>query len=170
MNVTPSPSTAIPIVTPHAGQIGGRSSVSDSVFTRIDSRGRRLRPAFVCQTRGVASQTWNSPVSAPSPPPWVVAKAPPSWFTERVEQEGADDAVATWREALLELGVVEVRLTADVRGVTIDFDGAAPQAVNDNDAKPLSSAIGRGIDRLRTKRKSEESDRARRSARQDEPE
>jgi hypothetical protein len=82
------------------------------------------------------------------------------------EKEGSDDdAVTTWREALVELGVVEVRLTSDVRGVTIDFDGTAPQAVNDDNAKPLASAIGRGVDRLRTKKKSEDGDRARRSAR-----
>jgi len=118
------------------------------------------------QTQGVASQTWNSPVSSPSPPPWVVASAPPAWFTELAEKEGsADDAVVAWREALVELGVAEVRLTSDVRGVTIDFDGTAPQAVNDDNAKPLTSAIGRGVDRLRTKKKSEDGDRARRSAR-----
>jgi hypothetical protein len=118
------------------------------------------------QTQGVASQTWNSPVSSPSPPPWVVAESPPAWFTELAEKEGSgDDAVVAWREALVELGVVEVRLTADVRGVTIDFDGTAPQAVNDDNAKPLTSAIGRGVDRLRTKKKSEDGDRARRSAR-----
>ena len=114
----------------------------------------------------MASQTWNSPVSAPSPAPWVVAKPPPAWFAELAAKESAgDDAVATWREALVELGVVEVRLTSDVRGVTIDFDGTAPQAVNDDNAKPLKSAIGRGVDRLRTKKKSEDGDRARRSAR-----
>jgi hypothetical protein len=93
-------------------------------------------------------------------------KQPPAWFTELAEKEGsADEAVTTWREALLELGVAEVRLTSDVRGVTIDFDGTAPQAVNDDNAKPLTSAIGRGVDRLRTKKKSEDGDRARRSAR-----
>lgn len=97
-----------------------------------------------------------------------MAQTPPTWFTELAEKEGsAEDAVATWREALVELGVVEVRLTSDVRGVTIDFDGTAPQAVNDDNAKPLTSAIGRGVDRLRTKKKSEDGDRARRSARDD---
>lgn len=105
-------------------------------------------------------------MSSPSPPPWAVASAPPAWFTELAEKEGAgDDAVVAWREALVELGVVEVRLTSDVRGVTIDFDGTAPQAVNEDNAKPLTSAIGRGVDRLRTKKKSEDGDRARRSAR-----
>jgi hypothetical protein len=93
-------------------------------------------------------------------------KPPPAWFADLAAKENADDeAVATWREALVELGVVEVRLTSDVRGVTIDFDGTAPQAVNDDNAKPLTSAIGRGVDRLRTKKKSEDGDRARRSAR-----
>ena len=105
-------------------------------------------------------------MSAPSPTPWVVAKPPPAWFTDLAVKEGCDDdVVAGWREALVELGVVEVRLTSDVRGVTIDFDGTAPQAVNDDNAKPLTSAFGRGVDRLRTKKKSEDGDRARRSAR-----
>ena len=160
------------MVTPHAGQIGGRSSLLDScsdslliaASTLFGARAGEI--AEVWQTQGVASQTWNSPVSSPSPPPWVVASAPPAWFTELAEKEGsADDAVVAWREALVELGVVEVRLTSDVRGVTIDFDGTAPQAVNDDNAKPLTSAIGRGVDRLRTKKKSEDGDRARRSAR-----
>ncbi len=108
-------------------------------------------------------------MSSPSPPPWVVASEPPAWFTELAEKEGpVDEAVVAWREALVELGVAEVRLTSDVRGVTIDFDGTAPQAVNDDNAKPLTSAIGRGVDRLRTKKKSEDGDRARRSARDSE--
>jgi hypothetical protein len=51
--------------------------------------------------------------------------------------------------------------------VTIDFDGTAPQAVNDGNAKPLANAIGRGVDRLRAKKKSAEGERARRSAAQD---
>lgn len=159
------------MVTPQAGQIGGRSSfrgscVDSSLITSTLFGGRAGETPRLWQTQAVASQTWNSPVSSPSPPPWVVASAPPAWFTELAEKEGsADDAIVAWREALVELGVAEVRLTSDVRGVTIDFDGTAPQAVNDDNAKPLTSAIGRGVDRLRTKKKSEDGDRARRSAR-----
>jgi hypothetical protein len=48
--------------------------------------------------------------------------------------------------------------------VTIDFDGTAPQTVNDAEAKRLSSAMGRGIDRLRTQQKSDEGIAARRLA------
>jgi hypothetical protein len=112
----------------------------------------------------VASQKWNSPTSAASPPPWVLKQAPPSWFKERAEEEGCPpESVEAWRTELVELGVGEVRLTSDVRGVTIDFDGAAPQNVNDDNAKPLSSAIGRGLDRLRMKQKSDEGNRVRRA-------
>jgi len=112
----------------------------------------------------MASQKWNSPVSSPSPPPWVVKEQAPAWITDRAaEEDPAADAVTAWRAALLEVGVVELRLTSDVRGVTIDFDGTAPQKVNDDNAKPLSSAIGRGVDRLRAKRKSDERDTARRA-------
>jgi hypothetical protein len=97
-----------------------------------------------------------------------VAKAPPPWLVERAEHEAwTEDEIAEWRTALVEVGVVEVHLTADVRGVTIDFDGTAPQAVNDGNAKPLANAIGRGVDRLRAKKKSAEGERARRSAAQD---
>jgi hypothetical protein len=62
---------------------------------------------------------------------------------------------------LVELGISEVRLTSDVRGLTIDFDGFAAQAVNDDHAQPLSSALGRGIERCKMKQKSDELTRAR---------
>ena len=114
---------------------------------------------------GVTSQKWNSPTSAAAPPPWVVNREPPTWFSSRAEDEGCSpDAVAAWREALVELGVAEVRLTSDVRGLTIDFDGFAPQAVNDDHAQPLSSALARGIDRCKMKQKSDELTRAREAA------
>ncbi len=58
----------------------------------------------------------------------------------------------------------EVRLTSDVRGLTIDFDGFAAQAVNDDHAQPLRSALARGIDRCKMKQKSDELTRAREAA------
>jgi hypothetical protein len=113
----------------------------------------------------MTSQKWTSPTSAASPPPWVVRQAPPEWVTERAATEGwAEDAIATWREAFGELGAREVRLTSDIRGVTIDVDGHAQQTLNADDATPLASAIGRALDRLRVKKKSEEGLSARRSA------
>jgi hypothetical protein len=111
------------------------------------------------------SQKWTSPTSAASPAPWVVKQAPPEWLTDRATAEAwAEDAVETWRAAFVELGVKEVHLTSDIRGVTIDADGTAQQTLNDDDAMPLSSAIGRAVDRLRVKKKSEEGLSARRSA------
>jgi hypothetical protein len=119
----------------------------------------------------MASQKWTSPTSAASPPPWVVKQAPPAWLTERAAAEAwPEDAVATWRAALVELGVKEVHLTSDIRGVTIDADGIAQQTLNEDDATPLGSAIGRAVDRLRVKKKSEEGLSARRSAPPAEPE
>ena len=95
----------------------------------------------------------------------MVKQSPPEWLVERSASESwPEDAVETWRAALVELAIAEVRLTSDVRGVTIDFDGTASQTLNDDDASPLSSAIGRGVDRLRVKKKSEEGLTARRSA------
>jgi hypothetical protein len=115
-------------------------------------------------------QKWISPTAAASPTPWVVKQPPPDWVAERAQVEKwPDDAIETWRAALTEVEVAEVRLTADVRGVTIDFDGTAPQTINDDDATPLSSAIGRGVDRLRVKKKSEEGLTARRSAPPEDP-
>jgi len=113
----------------------------------------------------VTSQKWNSPTSAKAPPPWVVNKQPPAWLSSRAEEEGrsAED-VETWRETLVELGIGEVRLTSDVRGLTIDFDGFAAQSVNDDHAQPLSSALARGIDRCKMKQKSDELTRAREAA------
>lgn len=111
------------------------------------------------------SQKWTSPTSAASPDPWVVKQAPPEWLTERAATEAwAEDAVETWRTALVELDVKEIRLTSDIRGVTIDADGFAQQTLNDDDRTPLGSAIGRAVDRLRVKKKSEEGLSARRAA------
>jgi hypothetical protein len=119
----------------------------------------------------MASQKWTSPTSAASPPPWIVKQAPPAWLTERAAAEAwPEDAVATWRAALVELGVKEVHLTSDIRGVTIDADATAQQTLNEDDATPLGSAIGRAVDRLRVKKKSEEGLSARRSAPAAEPE
>src|SRR5260221_9651444 len=76
----------------------------------------------------MTSQKWTSPTSAASPAPWVVKQSPPEWLTERAAAEAwPADAVETWRAALVELGVKEVHLTSDIRGVTIDADGAAQQ-------------------------------------------
>lgn len=98
-----------------------------------------------------------------------MSQQPPTWFSCRTEDEGCSpDAVATWRAALVELGIVEVRLTSDVRGLTIDFDGTAPQAVNTDNAKPLSSALDRGVDHCQMRQKSHETARARHAA-QDSP-
>lgn len=113
----------------------------------------------------MTSQKWNSPTSAKAPPPWVVHRQPPTWFSSRAEDEGCTpDAVETWRATLVELGIAEVRLTSDVRGLTIDFDGIAPQAVNDDHAQPLSSALARGIERCKMKQKSDDLTRAREAA------
>ena len=113
----------------------------------------------------MASQKWNSPTSAEALPPWVVSGQPPAWLTSRAEDEGCSpEVVETWRATLVELGIAEVRLTSDVRGLTIDFDGFAPQAVNDDHAQPLSSALARGIDRCKMKQKSDELTRAREAA------
>jgi hypothetical protein len=113
----------------------------------------------------VTSQKWNSPTSAEAPPAWVVKAQPPLWFRSRVEEEGCPpEAVETWRATLAELGIAEVRLTSDVRRLTIDFDGFAPQAVNDDHAQPLCSALARGIDRCKMKQKSDELTRAREAA------
>jgi hypothetical protein len=113
----------------------------------------------------VASQKWNSPTSAAPTQPWVVNKQPPAWFSSRAEEEGCTpEILETWRTTLIELGITEVRLTSDVRGLTIDFDGFAPQAVNDDHAQPLSSALARGIDRCKMKQKSDELTRAREAA------
>jgi hypothetical protein len=115
--------------------------------------------------REVTSQKWNSPTSAKAPPPWVVNRQPPTWLRSRAADEGCSpDVVETWRETLQELGIAEVRLTSDVRGLTIDFDGIAPQAVNDDHAQPLSSALSRGIDRCKMKQKSDDLTRAREAA------
>jgi hypothetical protein len=113
----------------------------------------------------MTSQKWTSPTSAASPPPWVVKQAPPPWLTEHAEAEAwPADAVETWRAAFVELGIKEVHLTSDIRGVTIDADGTAQQTLNTDDATPLGSAIGRAVDRLRVKKKSEEGLSARRAA------
>ena len=84
------------------------------------------------------------------------------------ERSARSITVAVWivgsAYAIVELGVAEVRLTSDIRGVTIDFDGTAQQTLNSDDASPLSSAIGRGVDRLRVKKKSDEGLTARRDA------
>ena len=113
----------------------------------------------------MTSQKWNSPTSAAPTPPWVVNKQPPAWFSSRAEDEGCTpEVLEAWRTTLLELGIAEVRLTSDVRGLTIDFDGFAAQAVNDDHAQPLSSALARGIDRCRMKQKSDELTRAREAA------
>jgi hypothetical protein len=94
-----------------------------------------------------------------------VKQAPPEWLTERAAAESwPEDGIETWRAALVELGAKEVHLTSDIRGVTIDVDGIAQQTLNDDDATPLGSAIGRAVDRLRVKKKSEEGLSARRSA------
>src|SRR5436309_14966137 len=109
----------------------------------------------------MSAQKWNSPASAKAPPPWVVEKQPPTWLKSRAEEEGCPpEAVETWRATLAELGIAEVRLTSDVRGLTLDFDGFAPQVVNDDHAQPLSSALASGIDRCKMKQKSDELSRA----------
>jgi hypothetical protein len=95
----------------------------------------------------------------------VVKREPPAWFSSRAESEAVTpEVLESWRATLVELGISEVRLTSDVRGLTIDFDGFAPQAVNDDHAQPLSSALARGIDRCKMKHKSDELTRAREAA------
>lgn len=111
-------------------------------------------------------QTWNSPSSADSPPPWEVEDAPPAWLDDRAAAEGwPPDAIETWRAALVETGVAEVALTLDVRGATVDFDGKAAQTLNVDNAQPLHSALSRGIDRLRAMLKAAAGDKERRAAR-----
>ena len=118
-----------------------------------------------CHTVGVTGQTWNSPASSESPPAWSVEEAPPEWFDERATAESwPPDAIETWRTALVENGVREVALTLDVRGATIDFDGKVPQALNADNAQPLHSALGRGIDRLQAMSKAQAGNKARREA------
>ena len=113
----------------------------------------------------MTGQTWNSPASSESPPPWSIADAPPAWLDERATAEGwPPDAVETWRVALIETGVTEVALTLDVRGATIDFDGRVPQALNADNAQPLHSALGRGLDRLQAMAKAQAGNKARREA------
>ena len=112
----------------------------------------------------MTGQTWNSPASAEPPPPWTVEDAPPAWFADRATAENwPPDAIATWRAALIETGVREVALTLDVRGATIDFGGKVAQAVNGDNAQPLHSALGRGIDRLRAMSKAQATNLERRS-------
>jgi hypothetical protein len=113
----------------------------------------------------VTGQTWNSPTSADSPPVWTVTEAPPAWFEERVTAEGwPAEALDTLRTALLEGGVGAVALTLDVRGATIDFDGKVPQPLNPDNAQPLHSALGRGLDRLQAMAKAQAGNEARRNA------
>jgi hypothetical protein len=113
----------------------------------------------------MAGQTWNSPASAESPPVWAVGDAPPAWFAERATAENwPPEAIETWRAALIESRVSKVALTLDVRGATIDFDGKLPQALNADNAQPLHSALGRGIDRLQALSKAQAGNKARREA------
>jgi hypothetical protein len=114
---------------------------------------------------GMTGQTWNSPPSSESPPAWSVEDAPPAWFDERAKAESwPPDAIETWRASLIENGVSEVALTLDVRGATIDFDGKVPQALNADNAQPLHSALGRGLDRLQAMSKAAAGNKARREA------
>ena len=69
------------------------------------------------------------------------------------------------RAAFVETGFTEIALTFDVRGATVDFDGKAPQTLNLDNAQPLHSALGRGLDRLRAMVKSAAGDKERRGAR-----
>jgi hypothetical protein len=111
-------------------------------------------------------QTWNSPSSADSPPPWVVEEAPPAWLSDRAAAEGwPPAAIETWRSGLVETGISHVALTLDVRGETVDFDGKAAQTLNHDNAQPLYSALGRGLDRLRAMVKAAAGDKERRAAR-----
>ena len=113
----------------------------------------------------MAGQTWNSPASSESPPAWSVKDAPPAWFDERATAESwPPEAIETWRTALVESGVREVALTLDVRGATIDFDGKVPQPLNADNAQPLHSALGRGLDRLQAMSKAQAGNKARREA------
>jgi hypothetical protein len=94
-----------------------------------------------------------------------VTEAPPAWFEERVTAEAwPAEALDTLRTALLETGVSVVALTLDVRGATIDFDGKAPQPLNADNAQPLHSALGRGLDRLQAIAKAQAGNEARRKA------
>jgi hypothetical protein len=114
----------------------------------------------------MSGQTWNSPESAESPPAWAVRQSPPAWVVEHAESEGwAEDALATWRTSLSDLGVSQVALTLDVRGATIDFDGRAPQPLNLDNAQPLHSALSRGLSRLEAMSKAEAGNLERRTAR-----
>jgi len=97
----------------------------------------------------VPKQTWNSPASAESPPVWLVEGPPPAWFADRATaEEWSPDGIATWRAALIEVGVRQVALTLDVRGATIDFGRKVAQSLNPDNAQPLNSALGRGLARL----------------------
>jgi hypothetical protein len=118
----------------------------------------------------VAKQTWNSPASAESPPAWHIEGAPPAWFADRATEEGwPPDAIETWRAELLELGVRQVALTLDIRGATIEFGRKVAQGLNPDNAQPLHSALGRGVDRLRAISKARAGDNERRTARQAPP-
>jgi len=118
----------------------------------------------------VQKQTWNSPASSESPPAWLVEGAPPAWFADRATAEDwPPDAIATWRAALIELGVRQVALTLDVRGATIDFGRKVVQALNADNAQPLHSALGRGIARLQAISKARASGNDRRVARESPP-
>jgi hypothetical protein len=100
----------------------------------------------------------------------MVEGAPPAWFADRAAAEGwPPDAIETWRAALNDTGVVEVALTLDVRGATVDLGGKVAQALNPDNAQPLHSALGRGIDRLRAMLKAQEGNRERRAARHTPP-
>ena len=104
-------------------------------------------------------------MSAESPPAWSLGDEPPAWFAERATAESwPPDAIETWRVALAESGVREVALTLDVRGATIDFDGKVPQALNADNAQPMHSALGRGLDRLQAMSKAQAGNKARREA------
>ena len=97
---------------------------------------------------------------------WVVEDTPPAWLDDRaVAERWPLDAVETWRAALVDNGVVEVALTLDVRGETVDFGGKTAQTLNADNAQPLHSALGRGLDRLRALQKAKDEDAARRAAR-----
>jgi hypothetical protein len=95
----------------------------------------------------------------------LVGDEPPAWFAERATAEGwPPEAIETWRAALIESRVSTVALTLDVRGATIDFDGRVPQALNGDNAQPLHSALGRGLDRLQAMAKAQAGNKARREA------
>ena len=78
----------------------------------------------------------------------MVEDAPPAWLGDRaVAERWPPDAVEKWRAALIDNGVAEVALMLDVRGETVDFGGKTAQTVNADNAQPLHSALGRGLDR-----------------------